>query len=102
MRALEEETNLEVLREFSGILLKTVGRLESTVTELRRENFELSGKAVPEEIAQAWLTTELKDQLSRLQRKFFGFGRETLPGKPARDIAESWGSAVEGLCDRSL
>ena len=86
MRALEEETNLEVLREFSGILLKTVGRLESTVTELRRENFELSGKAVPEEIAQAWLTTELKDQLSRLQRKFFGFGRETLPGKPARPI----------------
>ena len=100
MRELEQETNLEVLREFSGILLKTVGRLETTVTELRRENLELSGQRVPEDLAQqAWLTIELKDQLTRLQRKFFGFGREALPGKPARPIGHK-GQEVLALTER--
>jgi transposase len=86
MRELEQETNIEVLREFSGILLKTVGRLESAVTQLTRENRQLSGKDVPEAPLQDWLNTELRDQLTRLQKKFFGLGRETLPGKPARAI----------------
>jgi transposase len=84
MRELEQETNIDVIREFSSILLKTVDRLESKVTELTREKLALEGKEMPEAQAQDWLTTELKDQLTRLQRKFFGFGRETLPGKPAR------------------
>jgi len=100
MRELEQETNLEVLREFSGILLKTVDRLEATVTELRRENLELAGLEVPGELAQAWLATELKDQLTRLQKKFFGFGRETLPGRPARPIGHK-GQEVLALTSRA-
>ena len=99
MRELEQETNLEVLREFSGILLKTVDRLELTVTELRRENRELAGLEVPGELAQAWRATELKDQLTRLQKKFFGFGRETLPGKPARPVGHK-GQEVLALTAR--
>ena len=89
MRELEQETNIEVLREFSGILLKTVDRLESTVTKLTREKLALAGQEVPEGPSQAWLNTELKDQLTRLKKKFFGFGRETLPGKPARPIGHA-------------
>jgi len=84
MRELEQETNIEVLREFSGILLKTVSRLEAAVTQLKHEKNVLEGKEVPSTESQGWLNQELKDQLTRLQKKFFGFGRETLPGKPAR------------------
>jgi transposase len=86
MRDLEQETNIEVLREFSGILLKTVDRLQSSVIELTRQNGELSGKETPEPASQQWLTTEIQDQLTRLQKKFFGCGREGLPGKPARPV----------------
>ena len=86
MRELEQETNIEVLREFSSILLKTVDRLESTVTQLTREKCALEGKQAPQDPCEDWLSTELKDQLTRLQKKFFGFGRETLPDKPARLI----------------
>lgn len=99
MRELDQETNIEILREFSGILLKTVDRLESTVTELRRENRALAGQEEPGELGQAWLATELKDQLTRLQKKFFGFGRETLPGKPVRPIGHQ-GQEVLALTSR--
>ena len=53
MRELEQETDIEVLREFSGILLKTVDRLESTVTRLTREKQALEGQEVPAEPPQA-------------------------------------------------
>jgi transposase len=86
MRELEQETNIEVLREFSGILLKTVDRLQSAVTQLTRENRAHEGKEDEPAPSQDWLNTELKDQLTRLQKKFFGFGRETLPDKPGRPI----------------
>ena len=35
---------------------------------------------------QEWLSNSLKDQLSRLQRKFFGFGREELESKKTRPV----------------
>ena len=89
MRELEQETNIEVLREFSGILLKTVDRLESAVTALTLKNRELSGEEMPEPPSQEWLNAQLKDQLSRLQKKFFGCGSEKLPGKPARPIGHT-------------
>jgi transposase len=86
MRELEEETNVEILREFSSILLKTVDRLESSVLSLQEKNRILSGESPQNATPQEWLHSELKDQLTRLKKKFFGFGRETLPNKPARAL----------------
>ena len=89
MRELEQESNIEVLREFSAILLKTVDRLQSSVTELARRNRTLEGKEEPVVPSQEWLNTEMRDQLSRLQKKFFGMGRETLHGKPVRRVGHA-------------
>jgi transposase len=89
MRELEQETNVEVLREFSGILLKTVDRLEQAVAVLTEKNRALSGEKSPEPPSQEWLNSQLKDHLHRLQKKFFGCGSEKLPGKPARPIGHA-------------
>ena len=59
----------------------------------------MRAKRFPQSHLKLWLNTELKDQLTRLQKKFFGFGRETLPGKPARPIGHA-GQEVLALTAR--
>ena len=92
MRSLEKETNVDVLREFSGILLKTVERLAA-------ENAALKEERIADQ--QDWLSVELRDQLTRLQKKFFGFGRETLPEQAARPIGHK-GQEVLTLTSRTF
>jgi transposase len=43
-------------------------------------------QAEAEKSKQEWLDQSLKDQLHRLQRKFYGFGREENPNQAARPI----------------
>lgn len=76
MRALENETHIEVLREFSSILLKTVERLSAEIAALKDQ------KATDQ---QQWLSHELEDQLHRLQKKFFGFGRESMTSSASKE-----------------
>jgi transposase len=77
MIELSRETNVEVLREFGQILVKTVERLTSEVAALKN--------SPPGE--QPWLGAEMRDELHRLQKKFYGCGREKLPkGKESRPV----------------
>lgn len=72
MRPIHQETNVEVLRQWALML-------ESQVIVLSNENRKLKSQPVPE---QDWLHKSLKDQLHRLQKKFYGVGRETVDSRP--------------------
>jgi hypothetical protein len=76
MRPVDQETNIEVFRAYTKWLQAQVRDLSREVTALR--NAQESSK-------QEWLENALKDQLSRLQKKFYGFGRESVP-RPNRPI----------------
>ena len=69
MVPLENETNIEVLRSMSLWLRDELSTTTKKLDELLGEQ-ELS--------KQDWLNAELRDQLSKLQQKFYGFGRESL------------------------
>lgn len=77
MRPLEQETNLEVFRQYTAWL-------QEQVLNLAQENAEL--REVKELSRQEWLEASMKDQLTRLQKKFYGFGREVNPNKKARPV----------------
>jgi len=82
MAPLNRETNIEVLREYSVLATAETVRLKSLVEKLQ---------ALLVENRQTWLqdpasNTDLSDQLSRLQRKFYGFGRESLSPTDDRPI----------------
>jgi len=77
MLPIEQETNLEVLRQYAILYRDEAKRLATENTELK------DGKASE---AQGFLHARLKDQLSRLKKKFFGFGREELQPKTARPV----------------
>lgn len=70
MVPVESEKNIEVLRQYTLWLQKEVSALAKENAHLK--NAEAIGK-------QAWLDDKLKDQLSCLQKKFYGTGRESLP-----------------------
>lgn len=69
MVPIEQETNVEVLRAYAKWL-------QSNVQELAAANLKLRNET--ESTKQTWVDEKLKDQLSRLQTKFYGRGREGL------------------------
>lgn len=77
MVRLEQEQNIEVLREHAVVFRDEIKRLANELAELRGQ------KSVSD---QEWLSVQLKDQLVRLRKKFFGFGQERLPGSEPRPV----------------
>src|SRR4051812_27965773 len=73
MVPIQSETNIEVLRQYSLWL-------EVEVKSLTKQNASLRGAI--DDSKQQYLTDILRDQLSRLQKKFFGFGREKRKSRP--------------------
>lgn len=76
MAPLEQESNVHVLREYAVLATRETKRLKNLVDNL---NLLLRDQN------QIWLkddeSKDLSDQLSRLQKKFYGFGRESLDGE---------------------
>ena len=72
MVELTHETNIEVIREFARIVQTELIRAHEKIDELKRARDE----AMPPR--ELWLDEKLQDQLHRLQKKFYGFGRESL------------------------
>lgn len=77
MLSIEQEPNIEVVRQYAILFRDEAKRLAS-------ENAELKGSKASEE--QQFLNARLRDQLSRLRQKFFGFGREELNPKAPRPV----------------
>lgn len=77
MVPIEQERDVEVLRQYAL-------SLRAQVLELSRENRQL--KNVKESDQQLWLESKLQDQLSRLQRKFYGKGTEQLEKRANRPV----------------
>lgn len=77
MRPIEQETDIEILRKYT---LSFGSEIESLKEKLKRIEREL------EESKQGMLDPALKDQFHRLQKKFFGFGRESNPNKLPRQV----------------
>lgn len=75
MRPLEQETSVEVLREYGRIATLEVQRLKKLLEDVQSQS-----------VQQEFLSVDLKDQLSRLQAKFFGFGREKSSLRPVSSI----------------
>lgn len=77
MIPIEQETNFEVVRNYALWLT-------AEVEKLSRENAALKGAEA--ESRQTWLSHQLQDQLTRLRKKFYGFGRETLKKDGSRPV----------------
>ena len=75
MVPIEQETNIEVLRQYSILATREIESLRKLVSEMQAQNSP-----------QEWIHTDLRDQLHRLQKKFYGFGRETLKDKDKRPV----------------
>ena len=69
MRPLETESNIEVIRQMA-LWMRT------QIEDLAKENQKL--KNLGETEKQQWINQSLRDQLTKLQEKFYGQGRETL------------------------
>ena len=76
MCPIEQENNIEVLRQYSILATREIESLRKLVQEMQAQS------AAPKE----WLHTDLRDQLHRLQKKFYGFGREGLKDKEQRAV----------------
>jgi len=72
---IENEQDPEILRTYAL-------DLRNQVLELSRELARIKGEE--ESCKQLALSQQLQDQLSRLQKKYFGSGTEQLPGTAAR------------------
>jgi transposase len=72
---IENEQNPEILRTYAL-------DLRAQVLELSREVARLKGEQETDK--QLFLSQKLEDQLSRLQKKFFGSGTEQIPHTEAR------------------
>jgi transposase len=72
MPPLEQETNIEVLRSYAILATREVERLQKELAATRQQHTE-----------QGFLSDDLKNQLVKLQEKFFGFGREKIETRPA-------------------
>ncbi|MBU6375843.1 MAG: IS66 family transposase [Bdellovibrionales bacterium] len=77
MLSLKDETNIEVLRQYSALVTMENERLRELVASLTQPG------------SVEWLSTDLRDQLSRLQKKYFGFGRESLKPRTDRPVGHS-------------
>jgi len=77
MRALERETNLDVLRQYSLLLEAEVKRLN-----LENQNLKKAG-SVDEQVR----LENLEDQLVKLRERFFGFGREKQDASELREVS---------------
>ena len=71
MVPLAQETNAEGLRAYAILATREVDRLSKELAEARKQHVE-----------EGFLSQELRDQLVKLQEKFFGFGREKLEHRP--------------------
>ena len=69
MVPIEQENNIEIVRTQALWWKSHAETLASRIAKL---------EAAIEGDKQGWLDPTLKDRLSRLETKFFGFGRETL------------------------
>ena len=69
MRPLENESNVEVLKQLALWM-------RDQIQDLTKENLKL--KNITEASKQEWIDKSLRDQLTKLQEKFYGQGRETL------------------------
>lgn len=74
MVSLKNETNIEVIRQYSLFVTMENERLREFIAKLSEGN------------SPGWLSPDLRDQLSRLQKKFFGFGREDLAPRADRPV----------------
>lgn len=77
MVPVEQEQNIEVLRQYTLWLQSQVKELASEVSSLKNAN---------ETAKQEFLDNKLRDQLSRLQQKFFVHGRESLTPREDRPV----------------
>jgi hypothetical protein len=75
MIQVQQETNIEILKEYAECLERSYADLFKKYNSLRN-HIEAS--------KQDWLNGALRDQLTRLQKKFFGGGREGLTQGPRR------------------
>lgn len=76
MRPIEQETNADVLRQYAILMREEVKRLRAEVTAL---SSQLGGDP-------QYLHRDFEDQLARLQKKFYGFGREELEPRSDRPV----------------
>jgi transposase len=79
MVPIEQESNIEVLRQYSILATRENESLRKLIEQLQAQS------AAPE----GWLHTDLRDQLHRLQKKFYGFGREGLKDKGQRPVGHA-------------
>lgn len=80
MVPIQHETDIEVLRRYTLWL-------EDANQELLKENVQLKGKL--DGSRQGFLNDDLRDQLTRLREKFFGFGREELKTRADRPVGHN-------------
>jgi transposase len=83
MRPIAQENNIEFLREYANLLKGSLDQAHIEIKQLKNALYKSESST-----AQSMLSQDFEDQLHRLQRKFFGFGREKLPEKesPRRPI----------------
>lgn len=73
MRPLEQETDINQVKAYAKAIESQLAQAYKTIERLQKKLGESS---------QIWMSEELRDQLTRLERKFFGFGRETVHSRP--------------------
>jgi transposase len=71
MAPLEQEQNIEVLRAYAILATREVERLCRELAEARKHRSE-----------EGFLSDELRDRITKLEEKFFGFGREKIEHRP--------------------
>ena len=79
MISLKTEQNAEVLHDYTSLPLGELVRAHEKIDQLKEASADQASAN------QDWLRTKLKDQLSRLGRKFYCFGRESLDRKKKQD-----------------
>lgn len=78
MVSLNTESNIEVLRAYSIFATLEIEKLRSVVRQLSNE--------LGSSRQSDWLNKDLEDQLHRLRKKFYGFGRESLEPRSDRPV----------------
>lgn len=73
MRPLEQETDIEQVKTYAKAVETQLAQAYETIARLQKKLGE---------DAQLWANEELRDRLSRLEQKFFGFGREGRKPRP--------------------
>jgi hypothetical protein len=71
MAPLQQEQNIEVLRAYALLATREVERLTRELAEARKQKTE-----------EGFLSDDLRDRLTKLEEKLFGFGREKIEHRP--------------------